>query len=97
MERQGIGTKSTRPLMIDTLKRRAYVRIKEHVVFPTERGMKFIASIEEPWGRYISPQFTARVESDMEKVARGEKNWQEFVDTERMSYAQAIDAFRRRR
>ena len=96
MERQGIGTKSTRPLMIDTLKRRAYVRIQRHVIFPTERGMKFIASIETPWGDYISPQFTARVESDMEKVAHGKKNWEELVDTERRSFAQAIEVFRTR-
>ncbi len=94
MERQGIGTKSTRPLMIDTLKRRAYARVQRDVVFPTERGMKFIASIEKPWGDYISPQFTARVESDMEKVAQGKKNWEELVDTERRSFTHAIEVLR---
>ncbi len=56
--------------------------------------MKFIASIEKPWGDYISPQFTARVESDMEKVAQGKKNWEELVDTERRSFTQAIEVFR---
>jgi DNA topoisomerase-1 len=94
MERQGIGTKSTRPLMIDTLKRRAYVHIQRHIVVATERGVKFIESIEKPWGEYISPQFTARVETDMEQVAQGKKNWEELVDSERRSFTQAIDVFR---
>lgn len=95
MEREGIGTKSTRPLMIDTLRRRAYVRLQRQTVYPTERGMKFIASIERPWGDYISPQFTARVESAMEKIAEGKRNWEEIVDSERRSFGQVVGALRK--
>ena len=94
MERQGIGTKSTRPMMIDTLKRRAYIRVERQTVVPSERGTKFIESIERPWGDYISPKFTARVESEMERVARGEKDWNDLVASERKTFAQAIQRFR---
>jgi len=97
MEREGIGTKSTRPLMIDTLKRRLYIRLQRRVVYPTERGLKFIESIERPWGDYISPRFTARVEAEMEKVATGERNWEELVDSERQSFAKVVGALRARR
>ncbi len=79
MEKEGIGTKSTRPTMIQTLKARGYVRINRNTVYPTEKGMKLISCIEKPWGSYISPQFTSRVEEEMEKISRGERDWEELV------------------
>ncbi len=94
MEKEGIGTKSTRPTMIETLKARGYVRINRNTVYPTEKGMKLISCIEKPWGSYISPQFTSRVEEEMEKISRGEKDWEELVDSERKTFADAIAAFR---
>jgi DNA topoisomerase-1 len=97
MERAGIGTKSTRPTMIETLRDRQYVRINKNVIYPTEKGMKLIEHIEKPWGSYISPKFTSRVEEEMEKVARGEKNWEELVSSERRTFAEAVATFRKNR
>lgn len=94
MEKEGIGTKSTRPMMIQTLRERQYVRVNKNIIFPSERGMKFISSIEAPWGNYISPKFTSRVEEEMEKVSRGEKDWKELVNAERKTFASAIAIFR---
>ncbi|MCL5068580.1 MAG: DNA topoisomerase [Thaumarchaeota archaeon] len=95
MERQGIGTKSTRPMMIQTLKDREYVKISRSIISPSEKGMKFISCIEEPWQNYISPEFTSRVEDEMEKVSHGEKDWQELVSSERRNFAEAIATFRK--
>ncbi|MHB8568507.1 MAG: DNA topoisomerase [Nitrososphaerales archaeon] len=97
MERAGIGTKSTRPTMIETLRERAYVRINKNTIYPTMKGMKLIEQIEKPWGNYISPKFTSRVEEEMEKVARGEKNWEELVSSERKRFAEAVATFRKSR
>lgn len=94
MEKQGIGTKSTRPSMIETLKQREYVKVSKNTIHPTEKGMKLINFIEMPWGNYISPEFTSRVEVEMEKVARGEKDWEELVSSERKTFANAIATFR---
>ena len=94
MEREGIGTKSTRPMMIQTLKDREYIKINRNIVSPSEKGIKFIGCIEEPWQNYISPEFTSRVEREMEKVSKGEKNWQELVNSERKNFADAIVTFR---
>lgn len=95
MEKEGIGTKSTRPMMIQTLRERQYVRVNKSIIYPTERGMKFINSIEEPWRDYIAPKFTSRVEEEMEKVSGGEKDWKELVDSERKTFASAIATFRK--
>ena len=97
MEKEGIGTKSTRPTMIETLKERQYVRIDRNTIYPTDKGMKLISCIEGPWGNYISPQFTSRVEEEMEKVSRGEKDWEELVNSERKTFASAIATFRQTR
>ncbi|MGI0092129.1 MAG: DNA topoisomerase [Nitrososphaerales archaeon] len=94
MERVGIGTKSTRPTMIETLKDRQYVRINRDTIYPMEKGMKLIEYIEMPWGNYISPKFTSRVEEEMDKVARGEKNWEELVSSEKKTFAEAVATFR---
>jgi DNA topoisomerase-1 len=100
MEQVGIGTKSTRPGMIETLKSRNYIRIERagggsSFIRPTERGMKLIEIIERPWGRYISPEFTARVEEEMEKIAQGRRDWEELVSSERKTFAEAISAIRK--
>ena len=97
MDRVGIGTKSTRPAMIETLREREYVRINRNIIHPTERGMKLIEYIEKPWRNYISPEFTSRVQEEMEKVARGEKNWEELVSSERKTFAEALATFRKSR
>ena len=97
MEKVGIGTKSTRPTMIETLRGREYVRVNGNIIHPTERGMKLIEYVEKPWGNYISPKFTSRVEEEMEKVARGEKNWEELVSSERRTFAEALATFRKSR
>ncbi|MGH2638739.1 MAG: DNA topoisomerase, partial [Rhabdochlamydiaceae bacterium] len=95
MERVEIGTKSTRPTMIETLREREYVRINRNTIYPTEKGMKLVEYIEKPWGNYISPKFTSRVEVEMEKVAHGERNWEELVSSERKTFAEAVAAFRK--
>jgi DNA topoisomerase I len=97
MEKVGVGTKSTRPIMIDILRKRGYVKIRGSTIYPTEKGMKLINYIEVPWGEYISPKFTSRVEEEMEKVASGEKNWEQLVLAERKTFANAIAAFRQTR
>ena len=41
------------------------VRMNKDNIYPTWKGMKLIECIEKPWGNYISPTFTSRVEEEM--------------------------------
>jgi DNA topoisomerase I len=81
-------------MMLQTLRERQYARVNRNIIYPTERGMKFISCIEDPWGNYISPEFTSKVEQEMEKVSKGEKDWKELVDSERKTFASVIATFR---
>jgi len=94
MEKKGIGTKSTRPQMIDMLKKRKYIDVRQSIIYPTERGMMLIEYIEDKWSDYISPDFTGRLEQRMKKIAEGKEDWLQLVESERRSFS---DAMRRMR
>ncbi|MEM3637264.1 MAG: type IA DNA topoisomerase [Conexivisphaerales archaeon] len=94
MEKQGIGTKSTRPQMIDMLRKRGYVALSNYLIHPTQKGKELIAKIEDRWKDYISPSFTARVEEEMQKIAEGKKDWLELVESERRAFAEALKKLR---
>ncbi len=94
MEKKGIGTKSTRPQMIDMLKKRRYIDVKQSIIYPTERGMMLIEYIEDKWSEYISPEFTARVEERMKKIAEGKEDWLQLVESERKSFSEAMKRIR---
>nr|WP_276975931.1 type IA DNA topoisomerase [Ferrimicrobium acidiphilum] len=96
MERVGIGTKATRPSVIETVKNRNYVtRSPGGVLTPSDRGMKLIGLLAKAWPEYTSAEFTARVEKEMEKVAQGMALWTDVVDQERNTFLTAINALRK--
>lgn len=95
MERVGIGTKATRPSIIEVIKNRTYVtRSQGGVLTPTDRGMKLIELLAKVWSEYTSAGFTARVEKEMEEVAQGKRKWTDVVDSERSTFLTAVNAIR---
>jgi DNA topoisomerase-1 len=94
MEKRGIGTKSTRPQMIDILKKRKYIEVKQSIIYPTSKGVELIEKIEQKWRDYISPEFTSRVEEEMRRVAEGKREWTELVEKERRAFAEALRKLR---
>jgi DNA topoisomerase-1 len=96
MERAGIGTKATRPSVIETIKNRNYVtRSSGGTLTPSERGMKLIGLVAKAWPEYTSAEFTARVEKEMEKVAQGTASWTDVVNQERNTFLTAVNTLRR--
>jgi len=90
MEEVKIGTKTTRPYIIERLKERNYVIKKGRILYPTEKGIKLIDFLEKIWDKYISPEFTSRMEENMEKIATGERDWEKVVEEERKYFLEAI-------
>jgi DNA topoisomerase-1 len=90
MEEVNIGTKSTRPYIIEILKERDYINKKGRTLYPTEKGNKLIEILEKVWGNYITPEFTSKVEEKMEKIAKGEIFWEDVVEEERKQFLEAI-------
>ncbi len=75
LEAYGIGRPSTYATIIQTLQQREYVVLEKRRFQPTDVGRvvnKFLALHFE---RYVDYEFTARLEDDLDAVARGEKEW----------------------
>ena len=90
MEKRGLGTKSTRASIIDTLYERKYFR--GDPVEPSQLGMAIIDALHEYAPRITSPDMTAELEDDMTHVAEGEKTQEQVVNHSRALLAGLMDA-----
>jgi DNA topoisomerase-1 len=71
MEKENIGTKSTRAETIDTLYRRDY--IKGTRIQPTPLGLRIISTLDKYCPKIIDPSFTARLENQMDLIQSNER------------------------
>jgi len=75
MEELGIGRPSTYAQTMDTLKARGYVNLEEKRFKPTEQGILTSDKLEEFFSNLINVEYTAKMEDDLDEIARGEKVW----------------------
>ena len=75
MEELGIGRPSTYAQTMDTLKARGYVNLEEKRFKPTEQGTLTSDKLEEFFSNLINVEYTAKMEDDLDEIARGEKIW----------------------
>jgi DNA topoisomerase I len=79
MERKGIGRPSTYAPTIKTLKDRTYVEIEKAKLQPTALGLELDAALEKLLPDLIQPEFTAQMEADLDAIAQGKKDWQQYL------------------
>ena len=72
MEELGIGRPSTYAKVMDTIKERGYVELIEKKFKPTEIGIETTDKLQEFFSNIINVEYTADMESDLDKVADGE-------------------------
>ncbi len=77
MEKQGLGTKSTRPDIIQKLYDRHYVQGKQ--LQPTATGEAVVEALEEHDSPITRADMTATLEADMTKIAEGDKSLDDVV------------------
>lgn len=95
MERQGIGRPSTYAPTIKTLKTRTYVALLKGKLQPTALGLSLDAALERLLPDLIQPEFTAKMEGELDAIAAGKQNWQTYLTTwHREYFAPAIDQAR---
>ncbi len=75
LEAFGIGRPSTYASIISTLESREYVIIDKRRFFPTDVGRVVNKFLSEHFFHYVDYEFTARMEDDLDAIARGEKTW----------------------
>src|SRR4051794_5061937 len=80
LEELGIGRPSTYAATLQTLKDRDYVRVDKNRFIPEESGRLVTAFLERFFDRYVSYDYTAELEEELDDVSGGRLDWQKLLD-----------------
>jgi len=79
LEEQGIGRPSTYAAILSTVIERKYVQRKDGSLTPTELGVLVNDLLVENFPELIDPSFTAKMESELDRVEAGKLKWVKAV------------------
>ena len=89
MEELGLGTKATRHDIIQKLYDRGY--IQGNPIEPRETGIAMVKAFQRFAETVSSPNMTAELEADMDKIASGDVTKEEVVEISRKMLADSYD------
>ncbi|MGH2357258.1 MAG: type I DNA topoisomerase, partial [Candidatus Limnocylindria bacterium] len=75
LEEHGIGRPSTYAPTLETIRQRGYVRIEDRRLFPEESAYRVTDLLVEHFPEVVDVAFTARMEEQLDDVARGDVAW----------------------
>lgn len=79
LEKKGIGRPSTYASIISVIQARGYVEKKEKRFFANDVGKTVNDFLIENFPDIMDYDFTAEMEEDLDRVSRGEKDWEQIV------------------
>ncbi len=80
LEELGIGRPSTYAATLQTLKDREYVLLEKNRFIPEESGRLVTAFLERFFPKYVSYDYTAELEEELDDVSGGRLDWQKLLD-----------------
>ncbi|HET9398160.1 MAG TPA: type I DNA topoisomerase, partial [Sphingomicrobium sp.] len=80
LEELGIGRPSTYAATLQTLKDREYVRLDKGRFIPEESGRLVTAFLERFFERYVSFDYTAELEDELDDVSGGRLGWLKLLE-----------------
>jgi DNA topoisomerase-1 len=80
MEELGIGRPSTYASVLQTLKDRDYVTVEKNRFIPNESGRLVTSFLERFFERYVSYDYTAHLEEELDDVSGGRAGWQAVLE-----------------
>ncbi|MFX1252100.1 MAG: DNA topoisomerase [Promethearchaeota archaeon] len=86
LERLRIGTKSSRPDVIDKIIKRQYVQRVKRSLTSTDFGKAMVELLEPIWPNVLSPAFTRHVEELMDRVANGKAPYENMLSELQKEY-----------
>ncbi len=96
LKKLGLGRPSTYATIVETLKDRKYVALEQKRLYPTVLGFQVCELLEKHVSTVVDVDFTAQMESDLDRVAKGEVNrltmMQEFYHPFKATVDQAMRA-----
>ncbi|MGQ4832522.1 MAG: DNA topoisomerase [Candidatus Asgardarchaeia archaeon] len=94
MERLNLGTKSTRPEMIEINKRRRYITRKGQTIRITPIGWALMEVLEKIWPEFLDPAFTAHIEKLLHEIMQGKISYDNAVRQVREQFLELFDKLR---
>ncbi|MEH3144853.1 MAG: type I DNA topoisomerase [Methylobacterium frigidaeris] len=79
MEELGIGRPSTYAAVLQVLRDREYVRLDKKRLLPEDKGRLVTGFLESFFRRYVEYDFTADLETQLDRVSNDEINWREVL------------------
>ncbi len=79
MEELGIGRPSTYASILQVLKDRDYVTVEKNRFIPSENGRLLTAFLERFFERYVSFDYTAGLEEELDDISGGRADWQDVL------------------
>ncbi|MGQ0571446.1 MAG: type I DNA topoisomerase [Armatimonadota bacterium] len=79
LEERGIGRPSTYAPTIETIKKRGYVASRDRRLVPTDVGRMVTDLLVEHFPDIVDVDFTASLESDLDRVEEGHADWLQIV------------------
>src|SRR6056300_1075054 len=81
LEKRGIGRPSTYANIISTIQDRGYVEIQNRRFFVKKIGMIVTDRLISSFDDLMDYSFTANFENELDRIANGELNWKEVLNT----------------
>lgn len=91
LEEYGIGRPSTYASIISTLQAREYVEMDGKRFLPTDIGKIVNTFLTQHFDRYVDYDFTARLEDELDEIARGEQQWVPVLERFWSGFSERID------
>lgn len=91
MEEYGIGRPSTYASILSTLRNRGYVNRRQRRMEPTETGVLVNDLLVENFPDLINVDFTASMESELDEVATGDRDWVQLMREFYGPFAEALE------
>jgi DNA topoisomerase-1 len=79
LEKNGIGRPSTYATIVDTLKLRGYVVLKDRRFFITPIGRQVTELLSKYFPEIVAKNYTARIEKLLDEISEGKENWVEVI------------------
>jgi DNA topoisomerase-1 len=79
LEEKGIGRPSTYASILGVIQARDYVSKRTGTLYPTELGEKVWSTLDKLFRDIFEVDFTARMETELDKVEEGQDDWRDVV------------------
>lgn len=80
LEEKGVGRPSTYATIIDTIKKREYVDIKDRTFVPTTVGRAVCEVLKSNFADIVNTDFTADMEGKLDAIGENRSEWTKVVD-----------------